>query len=252
MENNLNDESEKSLIKGENNFLWEDKKSVQLRNSLPENQQKEELFAEFESSDDWERISTKPEKKGLSHLNKNLAQVAEKFANKPELNGLFITGLMANTLIQVGKPFLEKPLEQPLDKQAVGSALIKRLSDIVPDRFGGNSQEPFLWQDPELSGKTYQFEVEGGNLIQVEGKTQLTPKHLKAKEVNSGEQVFQASSLNNRNWHIEQCDFTASQLKGLIRAENLLQTREPVEEQCIAENRNTGDIPTISFEEIER
>lgn len=263
MNNNLNHEEKNALGKVENNLVLDKEElSVQLSDDLTDyqenNSENKELIPEFEPLEltkiPSERISTKPRPKSLYHLNKNLAQVAQKLANQPELNGLFVTGLIANTILQIQEGVLEVKKEPDLDKQAAGVAVINRLKDIVPDRFVKDSREPFIWKEPEKAGKTYQFEVEGGDLIQVDGKTQLTPKNFQAIDLNSGEQIFQATSLDNRSWHIKQCDFSTSQLRALTQAENLLQKQkeEKVEGQFIPKNQEMRDTTNVPSSEIER
>lgn len=221
----LNEREDIYLAEEETFFLQQEEENSQKLN--PENQTKNVDVKEKVKSSNKplknhqlpsEKITTKTQQKGLYYLNKNLSRVAKQLTNQPDLNGLFISGLIMDSLTQIAEPFLEPKI----DKQAAGVAVINRLQDILPDRFVGNSREPFIWKDPYLDRETYQFEVEGGDLIQEKGKTKLTPKHLKAKEINSGKEVFQASSLDNRNWHIEKCKFNSGQLRALVQAENLI------------------------------
>jgi hypothetical protein len=225
MNNDLNDEQEILLAKEEIFFLQEEETSKRLNSKNNPNKINIEhevklLKNPLENNQlPLEKIATEVPLKGLYHLNKNLARVAKQLASQPDLNGLFLSGLIIDSFTQIADPFFDLKI----DKQAAGVAVINRLREIVPDRFVGDSQEPFLWKDPYFGGGTYKFEVQGGDLIQEDGKTKLMPKHLKAKELNSANEVFQASSLDNRTWHIQKCDFSALQLKSLIQAENILQ-----------------------------
>ena len=226
MKNNRNNREEYSGLKLENSLLSKDEQlSIQLNDNLanyqPSNQQQIEFIPELEQLENHQlpgdNISTERDKKGLSQLNKNLAALAKQLAHQPELNGLLLSGLLLDSLTQIAEPFLEPKL----DKQAAGVAVINRLREIVPDRFVGESQQPFCWRDPNL-GQTYQFEIEGGDLIREQGKTKLTPKHLKVRKLHSRQTIFQASSLDHKSWQVQQCDFSSAQLRSLVHGENLL------------------------------
>lgn len=218
--------------------------------SLLEGKKKQpSLFkGKVDASQNIDEITTSKQIKSLAQLNKNLAQVAQKFANRPELNGLFLISSVTNNVTQAIAPVLEAK-ENQLDKQGLGVALIRRLSEIVPDRFVGNSQEPFFWRDPNQKGKTYQFQVTGG-LVNDKGKTKFTAKTLKAiakgtasvSDLSTQSEVFKATSLDNRSWRIERCDFTRSQLMSLSQAQNLVEEEQKQENLLSAQSQNKQNI----------
>lgn len=159
-------------------------------------------------------------KQGLKNLNEYLAKVAEKLVAQNQIDGLFLTGLALKPTTGILSAFSEDE-KQLLDKQAMGTQIIARFQQIVPQAFTNEEPLSFKWTDSE-SKKQYRFSLEGGEIDRETGEKsplKLIGVEL-SKEGKEKQQVFQASSNNARQWRIEQCDFTESQLKSLARAEN--------------------------------
>jgi hypothetical protein len=152
-------------------------------------------------------------KQGLKNLNEYLAKAAEKLVTQNQIDGLFLTGLALKPTTAILSAFSENE-KQPLDKQAMGTQIITRFQQIVPQAFTNEELSSFKWID-RASKKQYRFSLEGGERSQLK----LIGVEL-LKEGKEKQKVFQASSNNARQWRIEQCDFTESQLKSLARAEN--------------------------------
>jgi hypothetical protein len=159
-------------------------------------------------------------KQGLKNLNEYLAKVAEKLVAQNQIDGLFLTGLTLKPTTAILSAFSQDE-KQSLDKQAMGTQIIARFQQIVPQAFTNEEPSSFKWTD-STSKKQYRFYLEGGESDRETGEKsplKLIGVEL-SKEGKEKQQVFQASSNNARQWKIEQCDFTESQLKSLARAEN--------------------------------
>ena len=178
-------------------------------------QQQESELEPTENQED--SLKSSKEKRGLYNLNKNLAIVARELANQNEINGLLLVGLPLTAVTKIAEPLVD---QKTLDKQAAGVAVIHRFQQILPDRFVLNSHQPFTWKDP-YSGKKYKFQLSGGNLTQKQLTKLPSPRVLRGVEANSAKEVFVASSLDNKHWRIEKCDFNSSQLSSLAKAVNL-------------------------------
>ena len=186
--------------------------------SSPETSLKQQQESELEQTENQEdSLKSSKEKRGLYNLNKNLAIVARELANQNEINGLLLAGLPLTAVTKIAEPLVDR---KTLDKQAAGVAVINRFQQILPDRFVGNSNQPFSWKDPN-SGKKYKFQLSGGNLSQKQLTKLPSPRVLRGVEANSAKEVFVASSLDNKHWRIEKCDFNSSQLSSLAKAVNL-------------------------------
>jgi hypothetical protein len=159
-------------------------------------------------------------KQGLKNLNEYLAKAAEKLVAQNQIDGLFLTGLAIKPTTAILSAFTQDE-KQLLDRQAMGTQIIARFQQIVPQAFTNEESSSFKWID-SVSKKQYRFSLEEGETSRKTGEKlplKLIGVEL-SKEGEEKQKVFQASSNNARQWRIEQCDFTESQLKSLARAEN--------------------------------
>ncbi len=156
---------------------------------------------------------------GFGKINPGLSSVANQLANQHEVNGLFLTGLTLKTGISLSETL---KIEDKLDAQTAGLAIIKRFQQVLPQEFidltVGASPSSFNWKDPE-SNKQYQFCFEAAQ-TNASGDI-LTPASLKGYEKISGDDsiqpVFAATLIDAKynRWSIERCDFNKSQIQSL-------------------------------------
>ncbi|WP_337886401.1 hypothetical protein [Fischerella thermalis] len=159
---------------------------------------------------------------GFEKMNPALTNLAQRLEARNEIDGLWLTGLtlkagvsLASTLQTENKP----------DSQAAGLAIIKRFGQVLPQEFAelktGTSAKAITWKDPQ-SSKLYSFKFEPP-LTSLEGNI-LIPASIKGFEkgssFNSTQCVFAATLIDAKydRWSIEQCDFTANQIRSLTIA----------------------------------
>ncbi|RAM49233.1 MAG: hypothetical protein C6Y22_23030 [Hapalosiphonaceae cyanobacterium JJU2] len=170
---------------------------------------------------------------GFEKINPALINLAQRLESRNEIDGLWLTGLtlkagisLASTLQTENKP----------DSQAAGLAIIKRFGQVLPQEFAelktGTSAKVITWKDPQ-SSKLYSFQFEPP-LTSLEGNI-LIPASIKgfekASSFNSTQCVFAATLIDAKydRWSIEQCDFTANQIRSLTVANKPpFQDRSPV------------------------
>lgn len=196
--------------------------------------QEEPLTVDFEFLENPEEgLHSPTAKEGLKKFNAQLANVADRLAASRELNGLFLLGL-GGQLTSAGLSLVAK---ETIDQQNAGTAIIRRFEQILPDRFKGDSQDSFVWSDPNTS-KKYRFELSGGDAIQLGEKVENTPRVLRGVELFSQgkeKNVFLASTLDAKNWRIEQCDFSLGQIESLTKARRQVDSdRSPVPPTVLA------------------
>ncbi|NJM73951.1 MAG: hypothetical protein HC862_29740 [Scytonema sp. RU_4_4] len=170
---------------------------------------------------------------GFEKINLAFVNFAQRLESRNEIDGLWLTGLtlkagvsLASTLQTENKP----------DSQAAGLAIIKRFGQVLPQEFAelktGTSSKAIRWKDPQ-SGKLYSFQFEPSK-TSLEGDI-FIPASIKGLEKASGSNstqcVFAATLIDAKydRWSIEQCDFTANQIRSLTIANKPpLQDRSPI------------------------
>jgi hypothetical protein len=170
---------------------------------------------------------------GFEKMNPALTNLAQRLEARNEIDGLWLTGLtlkagvsLASTLQTENKP----------DSQAAGLAIIQRFGQVLPQEFAelktGTSAKAITWKDPQ-SSKLYSFQFEPP-LTSLEGNI-VIPASIKgfekASSSNSTQCVFAATLIDAKydRWSIEQCDFTANQIRALTVANKLpFQDQSPI------------------------